>query len=229
MVWGHAMAARKRAIRSSKKPVPVRRAPTPRGVDREAKALKAKLPAQNRAAADGILDRIAYVRGLIREVPDFPRPGILFRDITPLIADPRGFHMVLDALAERFVGEHVDAVVGIESRGFIFGGALAARLNASFVPIRKPGKLPYRVDRVSYSLEYGENELEMHRDALPEGTSVVVVDDLLATGGTAAAAAELVHRQGAYVAAFAFIVELDGLSGRERLLPTPVFSLLHYD
>lgn len=169
------------------------------------------------------------MRSLIREIPDFPQRGILFRDITPLLGDPKGFHMVLDALAEQFVGEHVDAVVGIESRGFIFGGALAARLNASFVPVRKPGKLPYRVDRVSYSLEYGESELEMHRDSLPEGTSVVIVDDLLATGGTAAAAAELVHRQGAYVAAFAFLIELDGLAGRERLLPTPVFSLLHYD
>jgi adenine phosphoribosyltransferase len=132
-------------------------------------------------------------------------------------------------LAEQFIGDHVDAVVGIESRGFIFGGALAARLNASFVPVRKPGKLPYRVDRVSYSLEYGENELEMHRDSLPEGTSVIVMDDLLATGGTAAAAAELVHRQGAYVAGYAFVLELESLSGRDRLLPTPVYSLIRYD
>jgi adenine phosphoribosyltransferase len=179
--------------------------------------------------SDALIDRIGYVKSLVRDIPDFPKPGILFRDITPLLADPKGFHIVLDAFAEHFVGEHVDAVVGIESRGFIFGGALAARLNASFVPVRKPGKLPAKVDRVSYSLEYGENELEMHRDSLAEGTSVVVVDDLLATGGTAAAAAELVHRQGAYVMAFAFMVELDGLQGRERLLPTPVFSLLNYD
>ena len=105
---------------------------------------------------------------LIRAVPDFPQPGILFRDITPLLADPRGFHIVLDAITERFMGAHIDAVVGIESRGFIFGGALAARLNASFVPVRKPGKLPYRTDKVSYSLEYGESELEMHRDSLRE-------------------------------------------------------------
>jgi len=173
-------------------------------------------------------DRISYLGTLVRGVPNFPKPGILFRDITPLLADPKAFHIVLDLLAEQFVGDHVDAVVGIESRGFIFGGALAARLNASFVPVRKPGRLPHRVDRVSYSLEYGESELEMHRDSLPEGTSVIIMDDLLATGGTAAAAAELVHRQGAYVAGYAFVIELDALNGRERLVPTPVYSLLKY-
>jgi adenine phosphoribosyltransferase len=173
-------------------------------------------------------DRLTYLRSLVRDIPNFPKPGILFRDITPLLADPKAFHIVLDTLAEQFVGDHVDAVVGIESRGFIFGGALAARLNASFVPVRKPGKLPHRVDRVSYSLEYGESELEMHRDSLPEGTSVIVMDDLLATGGTAFAAADLVHRQGAYVAGFAFVIELESLAGRDRLLPTPVYSLLSY-
>ena len=151
--------------------------------------------------------RLDLIRSRIRDVADFPKPGILFKDITPLLAD---------------------AVVGIESRGFIFGGALAARLNASFVPVRKPGKLPHRTDRVSYSLEYGEAELEMHRDSLNEGASVLVVDDLLATGGTAAAAGELVHRQGAYVAAYAFVIELESLSGRERLLPTPVISIVRY-
>jgi adenine phosphoribosyltransferase len=173
-------------------------------------------------------DALGYAQGLIRAVRDFPQPGILFRDITPMLADPKAFHIVLDALAERFVGEHLDAVVGVESRGFIFGGALAARLNASFVPVRKAGKLPFRTDRVSYSLEYGEAELEMHRDALHEGANVVIVDDLLATGGTAAAAAELVHRQGAYVLAYAFVVELESLGGRERLVPTPVISLVRY-
>lgn len=176
-----------------------------------------------------LVDGHGYVRPLIREIPNFPQPGVLFRDITPLLANPKGFHIVLDAIAQRFVGEHVDAVVGIESRGFIFGGALAARLNASFVPVRKPGKLPYRTDKVSYSLEYGESELEMHRDSLEEGARVVVVDDLLATGGTAAAAGELVDRQGAYVAAYAFVIELDSLGGRDRLKPTPVVSYLHYD
>jgi adenine phosphoribosyltransferase len=224
------MAARKRVVAHKKKPVPPRRAPTPRGVDRESqRVIEVARPDHIRHASDIALDRIGYVKSLVREIADFPKPGILFRDITPLLSDPKGFHIVLDALAERFVGEHVDAVVGVESRGFIFGGALAARLNASFVPVRKPGKLPARVDRVSYSLEYGENELEMHRDSLAEGTCVIVVDDLLATGGTAAAAAELVHRQGAYVAAFAFVLELDGLQGRDRLMPTPVFSILHYE
>ncbi|MBX3181541.1 MAG: adenine phosphoribosyltransferase [Polyangiaceae bacterium] len=174
------------------------------------------------------LDPERYVRDLVRDIPDFPLPGILFRDITPLLADPKGFHVVLDSLAHCFMGEHVDAVVGVESRGFIFGGALAARLNASFVPVRKAGKLPRRTDRVAYSLEYAEAELEMHSDALAEGARVVVVDDLLATGGTAEAARELVHGQGAFVAAFAFVIELDELRGRDRLLPLPVFSLLHY-
>src|SRR5690606_13569698 len=137
---------------------------------------------------------LPYVMSLIREVSDFPQEGILFRDITPLLADPRGFHIVLDAIAHRLIGASVDAIVGVESRGFIFGGALAARLNTSSVPVRKPGKLPAATDKVSYSLEYGEAELEMHRDALFEGERVVIVDDLLATGGTAKAAAELVER-----------------------------------
>lgn len=172
---------------------------------------------------------MSYLMSLVRDIPDFPRPGILFRDITPLLADPKGFHIALDALAHRFTGERVDAVAGVESRGFIFGAALAARLNASFVPVRKPGKLPAAVDRVSYSLEYGEAELEMHRDALSEGAQVLVVDDLLATGGTAAAAASLVERQGAMVHAFAFVIELRALEGRARLGGVPVVSVLKYD
>jgi adenine phosphoribosyltransferase len=166
---------------------------------------------------------------LVREVPDFPTKGILFRDITPLLADPRGFHIVLDALAHRFIGERIDAVVGMESRGFIFGAAIAARLNCSFVPVRKPGRLPASVDRVSYSLEYGEAELEMHRDALEEKAQVLIVDDLLATGGTAAAAASLVERQGAIVHAFAFVIELEGLEGRAGLGGRPVVSVLKYE
>jgi len=218
------MAARKRSAQEKPK-LPLRRAPTPRG---EVRA-QGETPISQPRLEVTTADRLGHVRSLIREIPDFPKRGILFRDITPLLAEPKGFHMVIDALAEQFVGERVDAVVGIESRGFIFGGVLAARLNASFVPVRKPGKLPFRVDRVSYSLEYGESELEMHRDSLREAARVIVMDDLLATGGTAAAAGELVHRQGAYVAAYAFLIELGGLLGRERLLPTPVFSLLHYD
>ncbi len=110
---------------------------------------------------------VRYLRSMLRNVPDFPQPGILFKDITPLLADPRAFHITLDLFAERFIGEHIDTVVGIESRGFIFGGALAARLNASFVPVRKPGKLPAKVDRAAYKLEYGEAVLEMHLDSIP--------------------------------------------------------------
>jgi len=224
------MAARKRITRKANKPVPARRSPTPRGVDREGTAAKpaAAKPRARVAVAAEQFDPLAYARGLIRGIRDFPQKGILFRDITPLLADPKGFHIVLDAFFERFVGDQIDAVVGIESRGFIFGGALAARLNASFVPIRKAGKLPYRTDRVSYSLEYGEAELEMHRDALLDGDVALVIDDLLATGGTAAAAGELVHRQGASVAAYAFAVELESLNGRDRLGPTPVVSLIRY-
>ncbi len=222
------MAARKRTAAKSQKPLPARSSPTPRGVERDKQPKAA--PRRRGVMSPAVeFDRLSYVRNLVRDVPDFPTPGILFRDITPLLADPKAFHIVLDAITERFMGEHIDAVVGIESRGFIFGGALAARLNASFVPVRKPGKLPHRTDKVSYSLEYGESELEMHRDSLSEGASVLVVDDLLATGGTAAAAGELVYRQGAHVAAYAFGVELASLSGRERLTPTPVISIVRYD
>jgi adenine phosphoribosyltransferase len=172
--------------------------------------------------------RATAIRSMVRDIPDFPKPGILFKDITPLLADPQTFTMVLDAFTEEFVGRHVDAIVGIESRGFIFGGALAARLNCSFVPVRKPGKLPYHVDRVSYSLENGESTLEMHKDSIREGNNVLVVDDLLATGGTAGAAAELVRKQGGHVLAYAMVIELSFLAGRERLLPTPVYSLVTY-
>jgi adenine phosphoribosyltransferase len=169
-----------------------------------------------------------YCRSLIRDVPDFPRPGILFRDLTPLLASPRALHIVLDGMAERFIGEHIDAIVGVEARGFIFGGALAARLNASFVPVRKPGKLPAAVDRVDIVTEYSRDALEMHKGSLHEGARAVVVDDVLATGGTAKAAAELVHKQGGYVIGFAFVVELSALNGRERLLPTRVESCIVY-
>lgn len=176
---------------------------------------------------------LRYLRAHLRNIPDFPKPGILFKDITPLLADPRAFHISLDLLAQRFIGERVDAVVGVESRGFIFGGALSARLNASFVPVRKPGKLPGKTDRVAYKLEYGEAELFMHCDSLCKGTRAIVVDDLLATGGTALAAAELIRRQGGEVLGFAFVVELDFLGGRERLLKESgessiVYSIVHF-
>lgn len=191
---------------------PARPLPTPRGVDRDKSPLGDILVA---GAPD--LDAASYVERLIRDVPDFPKQGILFKDITPLLADPRGFHMVLHSMADQFVGQHLDAVVAIESRGFIFGAALAARLNLAFVPVRKPGKLPSATTRVSYHLEYGTAELEMHEDALRTGARVLIVDDVLATGGTAAAAAELVKIAGAVVVAYAFALELAGLSGRARL------------
>jgi adenine phosphoribosyltransferase len=169
-----------------------------------------------------------FCRSLIRDVPDFPKPGILFKDITPLLASPRALHIVLDGIAERFIGEQISAIAGIEARGFIFGGALAARLNASFVPVRKPGRLPAAVDRVELVTEYSRDALEMHRGSLHEGDRVLVVDDVLATGGTASGAAALVHKQGAYVIGYAFVVELSQLGGRERLLPVRVESCVAY-
>ncbi|MGH7281128.1 MAG: adenine phosphoribosyltransferase [Polyangiaceae bacterium] len=171
---------------------------------------------------------VAYAASHIRDIPDFPKKGILFKDITPLLASPRAFHIVLDTIAERFIGEHIDAVVGVEARGFIFGGALAARLNASFVPARKPGKLPGTSDSVSYETEYSTATLEMHKASIREGARAIVVDDLLATGGTARAAAELVRKQGGYVIAYAFAVELSFLNGREKLLPVRVESVITY-
>ncbi|MDB5213261.1 MAG: Adenine phosphoribosyltransferase [Myxococcaceae bacterium] len=162
-------------------------------------------------------DALAYAKSKIRDIPDFPTKGILFKDITPLLAEPRAFHIVLDSIAERFIGEHVDVIVGVEARGFIFGGALAARLNASFVPARKPGKLPAESDKVSYKTEYSVTELEMHKESIRNGARVVVVDDVLATGGTAKASAELVTRQGGKVIAYAFVIELAFLGGRAVL------------
>lgn len=173
-------------------------------------------------------ETLAYAKSKIRDIPDFPTPGILFKDITPLLADPRAFHIVLDSIAERFIGEHVDAIVGVEARGFIFGGALAARLNASFVPARKPGKLPAESDRVSYKTEYSTAELEMHKNSIKRGARVVVVDDVLATGGTAKASAELVATQGGEVVAYAFVIELAFLKGRTVLEPRRVESVLSY-
>ncbi len=173
-------------------------------------------------------DSLAYAKSTIRDIADFPKPGIVFKDITPLLADPRAFHIVLDNLAERFIGEHADAIIGIEARGFIFGGALAARLNASFVPVRKPGKLPAECDRVSYETEYSRAELEMHRHSIRAGARVIVVDDVLATGGTARAAGDLVSQQGGTVVSHAFVIELSFLQGRERLAPGRVESVLRY-
>jgi adenine phosphoribosyltransferase len=165
----------------------------------------------------------------IREIPDWPKPGILFYDITTLIKDPVGLHHSVDALANYYVGRLIDRVVGVEARGFIFAPMVAYRLNAGFVPVRKPKKLPAETAKVSYSLEYGQDSLEMHRDAITPGQEVLIIDDLLATGGTAVAVAQLVESQGGHVAGLGFVVELDFLKGREKLSKYKVHSLLHYE
>jgi adenine phosphoribosyltransferase len=169
------------------------------------------------------------LKKLIREVPDFPKKGILFYDITTLLKDKTGFATLIDLFSENYIGKHVDLVLGMEARGFIFGPALAYRLNAGFVPVRKPGKLPAETAKVSYELEYGSNSLEIHKDAIQKGQRVLIVDDLLATGGTAVATAELVRGLGGEIAGLGFVVELDFLRGREKLAQYDVFSLLHYD
>jgi adenine phosphoribosyltransferase len=170
---------------------------------------------------------IAHLTSKLRTIHDFPKPGIQFKDITPLLADIQALHMTLDLLAQPFIGANLSAAVAMEARGFIFGGALAARLNVSFVPVRKPGKLPAEVDTVSYALEYGTSELQMHKGSLRPGARVLIVDDVLATGGTAAATAELVRKQGGQVAGFAFVCELDFLPGRKRIAESCGDALVH--
>jgi adenine phosphoribosyltransferase len=169
------------------------------------------------------------LKTLIREVPDFPKPGILFYDITTLLKDPLGFRAVIDALKQHYRDAQVDTVLGIEARGFIFAPALAYALGAGFVPVRKPKKLPAECVSVSYALEYGNDSLEMHKDAIAHGHRVLIVDDLLATGGTAAAAASIVKGVGGTVAGIGFVIELTFLKGRERLAGYDVFSLLQYE
>jgi adenine phosphoribosyltransferase len=168
------------------------------------------------------------LRAKIREIPDFPKPGILFYDITTLLKDKRGFASLIDALSEHYIDQEIDLVLGMEARGFIFGPAVAYRLNAGFVPIRKPKKLPAATASISYELEYGKNTLEIHRDAISHGQRVIIVDDLLATGGTAQATVSLAESLGAKVIGCGFVVELDFLKGREKLSKYNVFSLLHY-
>ena len=169
------------------------------------------------------------LKKLIREIPDFPKKGILFYDITTLLKDKLGFATLIDALAEYYLPKKVDLILGIEARGFIFGPALAYRLNAGFVPVRKPGKLPAPAARVEYELEYGTNILEIHKDAVQKGQPVIIVDDLLATGGTAEATTKLATSLGAEIAGLGFVVELDFLKGRDKLRQFDVYSLLHYD
>jgi adenine phosphoribosyltransferase len=172
------------------------------------------------------------LKKLIREIPDYPKPGILFYDITTLLKDKRGFHSLVDRLCEHYNHNHkgkVELVAGIEARGFIFGPALAYRLATGFVPVRKPKKLPWKTASVTYQLEYGSDQLEIHEDAIKPGQRVLVCDDLLATGGTAAAASDLVRKLGGEVAGAAFAVELSFLNGRAKLPGVDVFSLIQYD
>jgi len=166
---------------------------------------------------------------LIRDVPDFPKPGIVFKDITTLTKDPEGLRAAVDALVERYADSGATKIVGIEARGFIFGAALAYRLGVGFVPARKPGKLPAETVRAEYELEYGTDAIEMHRDAIGTGEKVLIVDDLLATGGTAGAAAELVEELGGEIVEIAFVIELTFLRGRDQLAGYPVFSLVEFD
>ena len=170
-----------------------------------------------------------HLKQIIREVPDFPKPGILFYDITTLLKDAAGFKNVIDALQAHYRLTRVDLVLGVEARGFIFAPALAYALGAGFIPVRKPNKLPAKTVRETYQLEYGTDSLEIHEDAIQPGQNVLIVDDLLATGGTAAAVGRLVEKLGGKVAGFGFLVELDFLKGRDKLPGYDVFSLLHYD
>jgi adenine phosphoribosyltransferase len=168
------------------------------------------------------------LKTFIRDIPDFPQPGVMFRDITPLLRDPDAFSCVLDRFAERFRGEGIDAVVGIESRGFLFGAPLADRLRVPFIPVRKPGKLPAPRMSIEYTLEYGSSQLDIAQDALKPGQRAVIVDDVLATGGTANAAAKLVELVGGQVHALQFLIELTFLEGRLRLEGYRVEALLTY-
>lgn len=165
----------------------------------------------------------------IRSIPDFPKPGILFRDITTLLKDKKAFKTAVELMAQKFAKEKVDYVVGVEARGFIFGGALATKLNVGFIPIRKKGKLPWRTKGITYDLEYGSDTLEIHEDALKPKDKVLIVDDLLATGGTVRAVADLVEAQGAKISGIAFVIELVDLKGREKLKQYPLVSLVKFE
>ncbi len=173
--------------------------------------------------------RVEELKALIRQVPDFPKPGILFYDITTLLKDAAGLRAVIEALAARYRDARPDLVVGIEARGFIFAPAVAYALGAGFVPVRKPNKLPAATERIEYALEYGTDALEIHRDAVTPGARVLIVDDVLATGGTAQAVARLIERLGGAVLGIAFVVELSFLGGRRKLEGYPVFSLLEFE
>jgi len=168
------------------------------------------------------------LKAKIRDIPDFPEPGITFRDITPLVADPATLQLSVYQLLQPFLGESINAVAGMEARGFIFGSLAAWELSVGFIPLRKPGKLPYDVQSASYDLEYGSAALEVHTDAINPGDKILLIDDLIATGGTAAASCKLVENLGGEIVGCAFVIELDGLNGREKLSNYRVHSLLHY-
>ena len=168
------------------------------------------------------------IKPYIRNIPDFPKPGILFKDITPLLKEPAAFRYVVDAFADRYANKQIDTVVGIEARGFIFGAALAYKMEKLFVPARKQGKLPADSNMAEYDLEYGTNVVEMHKDGISPGHNVLVVDDLLATGGTLAATAQLVEQSGGHVESMALVIELTELEGRNRLNGYDVFSLIKH-
>jgi adenine phosphoribosyltransferase len=173
-------------------------------------------------------DMLERLRTGIRDVADFPKKGIIFKDITPILSDPGMFHASIDLFLERCRGKKIDKIVGIDARGFLFGSTVAYELGIGFVPIRKRGKLPYKTEIAKYSLEYGEAEMEMHIDAMMAGERVVLVDDLLATGGTSAAAAALISKVGGQLLEAQFLIELELLHGRKKLQPTPVVSFLKY-
>lgn len=168
------------------------------------------------------------LKSLIRDIPDFPKPGILFRDITTLLRDRDGLRYTIDTLAEKCAAFSPDFIVGMESRGFIFGAPLAYKLGVGFVPVRKPGKLPGAVHTIEYELEYGVDRLQLHQDALHAGSRVLIVDDLMATGGTAAATAGLIQQTGCELVAFAFVIELTDLGGRKKLPDVPIVTLVNY-
>jgi adenine phosphoribosyltransferase len=168
------------------------------------------------------------LKEFIRDVPDFPKKGIIFKDITPLLKDPKAFQEVIRHLADRYAGKGLKAIVAMESRGFILGGALAAQMGVSFVPVRKPGKLPWKSIKETYELEYGKDSLEIHEDAIAQGDKVLVLDDVLATGGTAAATIRLVERVGGNVVEACFLIQLSFLNGHEKLKSTPIYSIIRY-
>ena len=174
------------------------------------------------------LDMIEKLRAGVRDVPDFPKKGIIFKDITPILKDGPLFRTAIDVFLERCRGKKIDKIVGIDARGFLFGSVVACELGIGFVPLRKKGRLPYKTESAKYSLEYGEAEMELHIDAIVPGEQIVLIDDLLATGGTSASAATLIAKVGGKLLEAQFLIELEFLHGREKLVPTPVISFLQY-